>query len=302
MLSNVLEPYLDGRLGGALIEDTERLPVRVRAAKHDRQDLARIRALGIPTGNDRPEAGWTPLDSLGRFELQPEQSTIRHQDGKRTISVEAFVYPGVLPSEVLEPFLEQNSAQLEALPPGYSYEVGGDSGERNEAIGRLLAPAAVLFTLLIAVLVLTFSSFRLAGLIVVVAVASAGLAMLALWLTGMPFGFMAIVGTMGLLGVAVNDGIVVLTGVRESSPSGDPVKVRKAVVHSTRHVLTTTMTTAVGFLPLIIDGGRFWPPLATAIGFGIVGATILALVFVPATYLLLTPLAGRNSEGGISPE
>ena len=67
---------------------------------------------------------------------------------------------------------------------------------------------------------------------------------------------------------------------------GDPLAVRKVVVHSTRHVLATSMTTVAGFMPLILGGGGFWPPLATAISGGVIGATLLALVLIPAGFLL----------------
>ena len=106
---------------------------------------------------------------------------------------------------------------------------------------------------------------------------------------GYPFGFMAIVGTMGLIGVAINDTIVVLAAIRddELAKAGDAEAMTGVVVRSTRHVLATTLTTIAGFIPLLVQGGGFWPPLATAIAGGVAGATVLALVFGPASYLLL---------------
>ncbi|MDB9327444.1 efflux RND transporter permease subunit, partial [Nodularia spumigena CS-590/02] len=67
----------------------------------------------------------------------------------------------------------------------------------------------------------------------------------------------------------------------------------ETVIHTTRHVLTTTFTTMAGFIPLILGGGGFWPPLAVVIAGGVGGATILALYFIPSAYLLLrSPTAG----------
>ena len=68
---------------------------------------------------------------------------------------------------------------------------------------------------------------------------------------------------------------------------GDPAAVRDVVVRSTRHVVATTLTTIAGFVPLLIDGGLFWPPLAVSIAGGVAGATILALYFVPAAWILM---------------
>ena len=128
-----------------------------------------------------------------------------------------------------------------------------------------------------------------AGIIGGVAVLSVGLALAALWLFGYPFGFMAIVGSMGLVGVAVNDSIVVLAAIRADAKAatGEVEAVRDVVARSTRHVLTTTFTTMAGFTPLLIAGGGFWPPLAVAIAGGVAGATVLGLVLVPSVYVIL---------------
>jgi len=143
--------------------------------------------------------------------------------------------------------------------------------------------------LMVATLVLSFRSFRAAGLIGMVGFFSIGLGLLALWIFGYPFGFMAIVGTMGLIGVAINDSIVVLAALREEPEAlqGELTAVRDVVVKATRHVVATTAPTVVGFLPLVLSGGGFWPPLAIAISGGVVGATMLALVFVPAAHRIL---------------
>ena len=94
---------------------------------------------------------------------------------------------------------------------------------------------------------------------------------------------------MGLVGVAINDSIVVLAALQENEKAkrGEVEAVSQVVFHSTRHVLSTTLTTIAGFVPLILSGGGFWPPLAIAIAGGVTGATILALYFVPATYMLM---------------
>ena len=107
---------------------------------------------------------------------------------------------------------------------------------------------------------------------------------------------MAIVGTMGLIGVAINDSIVVLAAIHEKAmdtemPLGGaksvPAELAEVVAGSTRHILATTFTTMIGFLPLVLGGGKFWPPLAIVMAAGVGGATLLALYFTPSLYLLL---------------
>ena len=100
---------------------------------------------------------------------------------------------------------------------------------------------------------------------------------------------MAIVGTMGLIGIAINGSIIVLSAINENEAArqGDRKAVQDVVIRATRHVLTTTITTIVGFVPLLAGGDPFWQPLAIAIAGGIGGSPFLALYFTPAAYLML---------------
>ncbi len=288
-----LDQTLEGAVGGSLIEGTEELPIRVRLAQDARRELAEIVSLDLlPTAaSSRTELAGSgiPVQAVGQLTLRPELASITRRDGERSNTVAGFITAGVLPATVLAKFQARLEASGFALPPGYRHEFGGESGERDEAVGNLLASVGVLLVLMLATLVLSFNSFRLAALIAVVAGLSAGLAMLSLWLFDYPFGFTAIVGTMGLIGVAVNDSIVVLAALREHPEArrGDREAVGVVVMRSTRHVLSTTVTTIAGFTPLLISGGGFWPPLAVAIAGGVAGATLLALFFIPSAYMLL---------------
>ena len=87
----------------------------------------------------------------------------------------------------------------------------------------------------------------------------------------------------------INDSIVVLAALLDNPQArkGDRQAIRSVVMHSTRHVLTTTFTTMIGFVPLLLGGGDFWPPLAIAIAGGVGGATLLALYFIPAAYVAI---------------
>ena len=172
------------------------------------------------------------------------------------------------------------------LPDGYHFEFGGEAAERNDAIGMLLQYVPFLALAIAAVLVVTLGSYRLAAVIAGVGLCSIGLGCGSLYLFGFPFGFTAIVGTVGLVGVAINDAIVVLSALRtdQAALRGDEERTVQIVMEATRHVLCTTFTTMFGFLPLVIGGGGFWPPLAIVIGGGILGATLMAVTFVPAAF------------------
>ena len=140
------------------------------------------------------------------------------------------------------------------------------------------------------------SSFAAAGVLGMVALLAVGLAMLAIWLFGFPLGFMAIIGTFGLIGVAINDSIVVLAEIRANprANAGDVTAIVDAVLQTGRHLLATTLTTIGGFLPLILADGLMWPPMAVAIGGGVAGATLVAFFFVPSAHAWLARRQART--------
>ncbi|NEO77941.1 efflux RND transporter permease subunit [Moorena sp. SIO4G3] len=290
-IAQQLNGNLEGTVGGSILEGTEELPVRVRLGKRVRGNLDQIATLDllpttIPSNQNPPTV---PLSALGQIELVPELATITRRNGQRVNTVQGFITAGVLPSTVLADFKQRLETSDFQLPPGYSLEWGGESAERNEAVGNLLSTVGVLLVLMVATLVLSFGSFRSAGIIALVGIGSIGLALASLWMFDYPLGFMAILGTVGLVGVAINDSIVVLAALRSDSMArqGNRKAMVEVIVLSTRHVLTTTITTVAGFIPLLLDGGQFWPPLAICIAGGVGGATLLALLFVPCAYLLL---------------
>lgn len=297
-IAEQINSNLEGNLGGSILEDTEELPVRVRIANARRGDLDFIASLDlVPNVTAATEnLSSVPLSALGEIKLIPELASIARRNGKRVNTIEGFVTVGVLPSTVLAQFKERLAASDFQLPPGYSLEFGGESAERKEAVGNLMTTVGVLLVLMVATLVLSFGSFRLAGIIALVGICSVGLGLAALWIFRYPFGFMAILGIVGLIGVAINDSIVLLSALH-SDPDvrkGNRKAIREVIVGSTRHVLTTTITTVAGFVPLLLDGGEFWPPLAICVAGGVVGATLLALSLVPCLYLLLK---AEKSEG-----
>ena len=286
-------------MGGSIIEATEELPVRVRLGDQQRATFASLASLDIVNPNVDGSAGMyrgVPVTALGSFKLHSDFSAIQHFDGIRINEIQAFTPAGVLPSKVLSAFQTRLANSDFVLPAGYSLKLGGESAKRDEAVSNLMANVWILVAMIVATLVLSFGSFRIAGIVGAVGLLSIGLGLGALWLFGFPFGFTAIIGAMGLMGVAINDSIVVLAALQSSpeASSGDREAAVETVSVATRHIVSTSLTTMAGFTPLIIAGGGFWPPLAVAIAGGVSGATILALYFAPSAYLLLLCNSDHN--------
>ena len=287
-IAQQLAAYSEGVTGGAILESTENLPVRVRLTNTDRASLNELASLDLRPAQAQ-DRNFRPTSALGEFALVPELANIARRDEQRVNTVQAFITTGVLPNTVLTALQERLAAENFELPPGYRYEFGGEYAERNTAVGNLLLYVPLLVLVMMTALVLSLGSFRQAGIIAAVAVGSIGMALFSLNVFGSLLGFMAIVGTMGLVGIAINGAIIVLSAFNNDAQAsqGKPKAVQDVVVKATRHVLTTTITTMVGFAPLLMDDDPFWRPLAIAIAGGIGGSPILALYFTPAAYLLL---------------
>lgn len=289
-ISEQLYTSLEGMEAGSLIEVTEELPIRVKLKDEVREDANAISSLQFRSIGPRGRsAQGTPLSAIGSFELGSDASSILRRNGARVNEIKAYVTAGTLPDVVITDFRKRLAESDFNLPTGYMMEFGGEAKKRDEAVGDLMASVGLLIALMIATLVSAFRSFRAAMIVAIVGGLSIGLGLLAIWLFEFPFGFMGVVGTMGLVGVAVNDAIVVIAGIRDSEGAklGNIEAMADIIFRRTRHIVATTLTTMVGFIPLILSGGGFWPPVAITIAGGVAGATLLALFFVPCLYLIV---------------
>lgn len=292
-IARQLQAALDGAVGGSVVEATEELPVRVRMPDDRRGQVETVRSSYLlPAQRGAAPAGpspGAPVDAVGSVGLTPEISGITRRNGERTNTIQAYIVPFMLPAEVLEDIMARLAAAGYEPPRGYRLEVGGDAEQRSETLSRLAAFAGPLFVLMAASIILSFNSFRLAGIVFLVAFLSVGLALWGVWLFGYPLGFVAIVGTMGLVGLAINGAIVVLSALKAdpAAMAGEEDAVERVVVGASRHIISTTLTTIGGFTPLILFGGRFWQPMATAIAGGVGGSAILALVLTPALFMIM---------------
>ncbi|MCL1040827.1 efflux RND transporter permease subunit [Shewanella marisflavi] len=282
-IASQIQMATTGINGGSILEQTESLPIRVRT-----QDLMREQQTQLSQLNLLSTSGvGIPLSALSTSRIDVSLGAIPRRDGQRVNTVEAYLESDVLPQQVLD----QAKTRIDALslPAGYRIEVGGESAKRNEAVGNLLSNIVLVITLLLATVVLSFNSFRLTGIILLSAVQSAGLGLLAVYLFNYPFGFTVIIGLLGLMGLAINAAIVILAELEDMPNKREaPIDAIVTVVSSCgRHIGSTTITTIGGFLPLIIAGGGFWPPFAIAIAGGTALTTLLSLVWVPTMYQLL---------------
>jgi multidrug efflux pump subunit AcrB len=291
--AETLDASLRGRLAGEVLEGTERLPVRVRLAEADWANPEQIANIHIPIpGNPGSAEGHLSaisLSALGQSQLLPSRSAISRFNGERINTVQAYLTRGVLPEEALKTLRADLAANPIPLPQGYRYKFGGDSDVRATVVDQIMAPLGLIISALLATIVLTFNSWRLSAVAFLVCLCSLGLSLLALAVFRYPFGVQAMIGVIGSIGVSINAAIIIMTALQldEAAMRGSLFAIRNVVMDSSRHIVSTTVTTFGGFLPLILEGSQFWPPFAMAIAGGVLLSTIVSFFLVPPMFAMI---------------
>lgn len=281
----------DGTVATHVIEETEQIPVHIISKLSSRDSIDAIRNLNILAPNGAREADGSfsdlPLDAIADVEMTSKIGSIQRRNGERVNTIQGFVEFGVLAGTVFENFKVELAKANIQIPAGYRLEFGGESEKRDEALGKLFATVGFLIVLMVMAIVLTFNSFRLAYITFISAIQSAGLGLFWLWVFDFPFGFLVIIGVMGLIGLAMNATIVILSELKgvDADMVGNPDSIVQGVMNTGRHIASTTLTTVGGFLPLIIAGGVFWPPFAISIAGGAFLSMIVSFYFAPAAYM-----------------
>jgi multidrug efflux pump subunit AcrB len=289
-----LQALTNGITTSFLIEETQQVPIRLIAERARRQDISSIADMNLIGINQELEQDRSfadiPVSAVADVELGTKVGSISHFNNERMNKVQAYLEFGVLPEVGFKALQERIAARNFTVPPGYKIQFGGESEKRNDALGQLFGTAGMLVVMMILAIVLTFNSFRMAIVTFAAAVQAGGLGLFSLWLFNYPLSFVVIFGLMGLVGLAINAAIVILSELRgiEAARSGDADAVVHGVMKTGRHIFSTTLTTVGGFMPLIIAGGAFWPPFAVAIAGGAFLSMIVSFYFAPAAFIWLT--------------
>jgi cobalt-zinc-cadmium resistance protein CzcA len=222
------------------------------------------------------------------YKTAPAQ--IGHEDGQRRIYVGFNVRGRDIESTVRD--IEQILNEKLKLPAGYYYTYGGEFQNLKEAKNRLAIAVPVALLLIFALLFFTFRKVKLALLIFSAVPLSAIGGVAALWLRGMPFSISAGVGFIALFGVAVLNGIVLIGQFNQLKDEGITdiyQRVKKGTMIRLRPVLMTALVASLGFLPMALStsaGSEVQKPLASVVIGGLITATILTLLVLPALYVV----------------
>jgi multidrug efflux pump subunit AcrB len=221
------------------------------------------------------------------LKLQQVPTTISRYNMERTAEVLADVHAGYSLDEVMKPLLEKLSTY--PMPAGYSYKIGGEVESRNESFGGMTHAVLIALISIFSVLVLQFRSFK-QPLIVFLAIPFALTGMIwALWITGNSFSFTAFIGLTSLVGIVVNNSIILVDYINKLRARGESLDnaLQQAAEIRLTPIVLTALTTIGGLLPLTLQGGTMWAPMGWTIIGGLFVSTLLTLILVPVIYKLL---------------
>jgi len=263
-----------------LREGDRLIPVIIRGRIEDRSEAEKIRGLYVQT----PDGKTVPFESFAQVKVQPEFVTIPHYNQLRTVTVKAYAPFGELPSQILD--RARPALAKIKLDPGYEMKFAGEDKELRENKAEMGLVMKLSLALIALTMVLQFSS--VVKSVVVMLTVPLGLigAVLGLWVTKSPLGFMALLAMVSLAGVMVSHIIVLSDFIEEARAKGLPLEeaLVQAGLARLRPVLVTVLATVGGLIPLFLTGGALWHPLTAVHIVGLLLATVLTLVMLPTLY------------------
>ena len=298
-VQQLISTAVGGEPAGLIYEGDRRFPLVVRAPEELRLDIDRISRLPIPVSKLSSEAGYVLLSEVVEIELVSSPNRISRENGQRRVVVSANVRGRDLGSFVAE-VREAISSQVE-LPPGYFVEYGGTFEQLESASQRLSLVVPATLALILGLLLVVFGSIRDSLVIFTgVPLALTG-GVLALWMRGMPLSITAGIGFIALSGIAVLNGLVMLSFIKTLwQEKGELIPaITEGAMTRLRPVLMTALVASLGFIPMALNtgiGSEVQRPLATVVIGGIVSSTLLTLVLLPALYLIVNKGRQIRSE------
>lgn len=295
-VQDLVETALAGKVVSEVIEGSRRFGILVRFPQEQRKSERHIRQMMI----DAPNGAELPLSALSDIVLTKGALLVNREDGQRRSAVMVNIRGRDLGSWV-KAAQEQVSKDVEC-PPGYRIMWGGQFENQQRAMARLSIVVPIVLFVIFVLLFLTFGSFSNAGLIMLnVPFACIG-GIFALLITHQPISVPAIIGFIALFGVAVQNGVILISYIKQLEVSGCPINeaVTQGARVRLRPVLTTALVAIMGLLPkLMIDGtgAEIQRPLATVVFGGLLTATIMTMLVLPVVYRLLSK---RRKKTGVT--
>lgn len=280
-LAAVLNTVVSGNTLTQVRDDIYLVDVIARATDEQRVSLATLRNVQVPL----PSGRTVPLSQFASFEYAQAQPVVWRRNRVPTLTVQANVAGGALPATVVDALAPSIEALRKDLPSPYTIVEGGTVEESQKSLASVVAVVPLMLLIMLTVLMVELRSFQ--RLALVLSVGPLGLigVVAALLVSGRPLGFVAILGILALLGMITKNAVILIGQIESERREGKDVAAAAINASCTRFrpIMLTAISTVLGMIP--IAPTVFWGPMAFAIMGGLLVATLLTLVFLPALYV-----------------
>ncbi|MCV3735239.1 efflux RND transporter permease subunit (plasmid) [Rhizobium sp. TRM96647] len=290
-IRQMLQATMSGAPLGDFRDGEETVSIVAREPEDSRRLLTAVGSVYIPTDF----GGFVPLSQVARVVPVMEQGIEWRRDRLPTITVRATLPDGVQPNDVALKLYGELQPLRDGLAPGYRVEIQGGAEDAAESQASIAAKAPIMLLVILVLLMIQLQHFGKAMLVLATGPLGIIGAAAALLISGAPFGFVAILGVIALLGIIIRNSIILVDQIDQDIAAGMPRSeaIVGATVRRFRPIMLTALTAVLALIP--ISRGVFWGPLAYAMMGGILVATVLTILVLPAAYALFF---GREPKAG----
>ena len=279
-LSKFLESSLSGSLVSTYREDNELIQILLRGPADERARLSMLDSLAVPTENERA----VPLSQIATLEYGFEEGIIWHRNRLPTVTVRADIYGKIQPATVVAQIAPTLDGIRAELPPGYLLETGGTVEDSARGQNSVNAGVPLFIVVVFSLLMIQLRSFSRSLLVFLTAPLGLIGVVLFLFVFRVPFGFVAMLGTIALAGMIMRNSVILVDQIEQDIAAGHArwQAVIDATVRRFRPIVLTALAAVLAMIPL--SRSAFFGPMAVAIMGGLIVATALTLLFLPALY------------------
>lgn len=279
-LSQFLNRTFNGASASQYREDNELIEIVLRGTEQERASLSMLPSLAIPTANGRS----VPLSQVATLEYGFEEGVIWHRERLPTVTVRADIYGDQQPATIVQQ-IEPGLADIRAsLPSGYLLQVGGTVEDSSRGQASVNAGMPLFIIVVLSLLMLQLKSFSRSAMVFLTAPLGLIGVALFLLLLNKPFGFVAMLGTIALSGMIMRNSVILVDQIEQDIAAGQDrfTAIVDATVRRFRPIVLTALASVLAMIPL--SRSVFFGPMAVAIMGGLIVATALTLLFLPALY------------------
>lgn len=278
-VSQQLYTAITGATAAQFYAGDRTIDIKLRLASEDRQDLSKIKSLPIYLG----QAGYVPLEQLAKISYEAEDGYIERRDLMPTVTVQAEIHAGTA-NDATQKAFDATKELREDLPFGCRIEPAGALADSKDSAGYLMKPIPMMIFIIMTLLMFQLGSVK--QMVLTVLTAPLGIIGVSwgMLLTNSAMGFVAELGILALFGMIIRNSVILIDQIQKHLADGETPW--DAVVDSAilrfRPIMLTAAAAILGMLPLMFS--RFWGPMAVAIASGLLVATVLTLLVLPAMY------------------